>query len=156
VKNEDIFYVDESGIDRHLVREYGRASRGEKVYGEVSGKKFARDSVVAALNNGKPVASFGYKGTCNSGLFETWVEKVLIPNLSPGKFVIMDNASFHKSKKTRKLIEDAGCKLIFLPPYSPDLNPIEHFWNWMKNKIRDIVHMFETLEAAMMAAVNAK
>jgi transposase len=59
------------------------------------------------------------------------VKEVLIPELTPGKVIIMDNAKFHNPTRLKKLIEDAGCRLIFLPPYSPDLNPIEHFWDWV-------------------------
>jgi transposase len=156
IDESKIFWVDESGINEHLIREHGRAPRGEKVYGERSGKKFDRHSVVSALNLGKFVAPFGYKGTCDTVLFETWVEKVLLPELFPDSVVILDNATFHKSEKTRKLIENAGCRLIFLPPYSPDLNPIEHLWDWMKNKIRDTCHLFANLEFAIMAAVNQR
>jgi len=153
---DKIFWVDESGINEDLVRQYGRAPRKEKIYGEISGKKFDRHSIVSALNKKKFVAPFGYKGTCDSVLFETWIEKVLIPELSPGDVVVLDNATFHKSEKTRKLIEGVECRLIFLPPYSPDLNPIEHLWDWMKNEVRNTAHMFKTLELAMMTAVNTK
>ena len=69
-----------------------------------------------------------FKGTCNTEVFNTWLDKVLIPELCPGQIIIMDNASFHKSAKTRELIESAGCKLLYLPPYSPELNPIEKTW----------------------------
>ena len=75
-----------------------------------------------------------YKGTCNGKLFEGWVEKFLLPQLKPGQTIIMDNATFHKSKRTKNLIESAGCHLLFLPPYSPDFNPIEQFWAWFKGK----------------------
>ena len=64
-----------------------------------------------------------FNGTCNTQLFESWVEQFLIKELKPDPVVVMDNASFHKSKKTQELIELVGCKVIFLPPYSPDLNP---------------------------------
>jgi transposase len=67
------------------------------------------------------------EGYCNSEVFEAYVENVFIPVLKPGQTIILDNASFHKSKRTRELIEDVGCKVLFLPPYSPDSNPIENF-----------------------------
>ncbi|GHU16113.1 transposase [Alphaproteobacteria bacterium] len=156
IPKEDLVYVDESGINECLVREMARAPRKERVYGETSGKKFARENMIAGWNCGKVVAPMGFKCNCNATLVETWAEKCLVPELKPGQVVILDNAKFHNKEKVRKIIEKAGCRVIFLPPYSPDLNPIEHFWDWLKNKIRDIIHQFKTLEDAMMAAVNAK
>lgn len=90
-----------------------------------------------------------FEGTCHSELFETWIEKFLIKELVPGQIVIMDNAAFHKSAKTRELIEQAKCQLLFLPPYSPDLNPIEKFWAWLKKKIQETISSFKTLEDAL-------
>ncbi len=75
-----------------------------------------------------------YKGTCNGKLFEGWVEKFLLPQLKPGQTIIMDNATFHKSKRTKNLIESAGCHLLLLPPYSPDFNPINDFGPGLKGK----------------------
>jgi transposase len=77
-----------------------------------------------------------------------------IPALKPGQVIVMDNASFHKSAKTKQLIENAGCTLLFLPPYSPDLNPIEVFWANFKAKIRNIIHNFQTLQQAIDFAFN--
>jgi transposase len=77
-----------------------------------------------------------FQGICNTLAFNTWVEKVLLKELTPGQTVIMDNASFHKSKRTQESIE--GCKLIFLPSYSPDLNPIEKFWAKLKKWIQKV------------------
>ena len=68
-----------------------------------------------------------FNRSCNTQLFEAWVAQFLIKELKPGQVVIIDNASFHKSQRTRELIESVGCRIIFLPPYSPDLNPIEKF-----------------------------
>jgi transposase len=68
----------------------------------------------------------------------------------------LDSARFHNPERLRNIIESVGCRLIFLPPYSLDLNPIEHFWDWLKNKVRDIAYLYQTLELATMAAVNAK
>lgn len=78
-----------------------------------------------------------------------WIETFLVPVLKPGQVVILDNATFHKSEKTRRLIENVGCSLLFLPPYSPDLNPIEKFWAWFKARIRKLIHNFSTLAQAI-------
>jgi transposase len=90
-----------------------------------------------------------YKGTCDTKLFNLWVEDFLVPVLKPGQVVILDNATFHKSIKTKKLIEDADCTLLFLPPYSPDYNPIETFWANFKTKIKNIIHGFSKLSDAI-------
>lgn len=144
-------YVDESGIDTYLYRERARAPRGKKIIERVSGRKFARQSIVAARRGDEILAPFGYTGTCDATLFNFWLKNMLIPKLKPGQIVIMDNASIHKTDATRKLIKEAGCELIFLPPYSPDLNPIEHFWVELKKKLRYIMHQFETFQDAMAA-----
>jgi transposase len=73
----------------------------------------------------------------------------LLPEVGPDKVIVMDNASFHKSKRTKELIEKAGCKLVYLPPYSPDLNPIERFWSWLKGKIRSIMKDFSSLDGVL-------
>jgi hypothetical protein len=116
---ETIVYIDEAGVDKRLYREYGRAPRGQKIYGEISGKKRERVSVIGGLMGKKFIAPFTFQGGCNRDVFNTWLETVLLPDLSPGMTIIMDNAAFHKSSKTRELIENAGCYLLFLPTYSP-------------------------------------
>lgn len=90
-----------------------------------------------------------FQGTCNTEIFNFWIEQYLLQELEPGQVVIMDNASFHKSKKTRDLIESVGCKLEFLPPYSPDLNPIEKFWANFKTKIREFGDWLPSLAEAV-------
>lgn len=149
-KNQLVF-LDESGIDTYLYREYGRAKRGEKIIAEVPGKKYARQSVVAALCGKTTLAPLGYYGTCDAKLFNTWLEQKLVPKLKPGQTVIMDNASIHKTNATKQIIEQAGCKLLYLPPYSPDLNPIEHLWAHMKRKLADILPEFSSLQDALEA-----
>lgn len=149
VEKEDLVYVDESGIDQFLSRPYGRSPRGQKVYGEISGKRFDRESFVAAKVGGKILAPLCYKGTCNTALFNMWIEEMLAQDLRSGQIVIMDNATFHKSAKTKEIIERKGCVLLFLPPYSPDLNPIEKFWANFKRHIREIVGRYETLSQAI-------
>lgn len=94
-----------------------------------------------------------FEGTCDTDLFNTWLKQVLIPNLIPGQVLILDNASFHKSIESRKLVEAAGCKILFLPPYSPDLNPIEKFWANMKAKVRELLPKAKSFSEALDAAI---
>ena len=147
--NEDIIYVDESGIDECLHRESGWSLRGSKIHGEISGKKYERESFIAGKIGSKIIAPFCFKGTCNTAVFNTWIQKILVPCLKPGQVVVMDNASFHKSAKTRELIQSARCKLVFLPPYSPDFNPIETFWANFKKKLSQTLHHFKSLSLAL-------
>ena len=94
-----------------------------------------------------------FQGTCDTKLFNVWLEQVLIPELEPGQVLILDNASFHKSAESKKLIEAARCKLMFLPPYSPDLNPIEKYWANMKVKVRELLPQIPKLTDALDAAI---
>ena len=148
-KAEDLVFIDESGIDSYLYNPWGYGVRGHKVYGEVSGKRYDRESFIAGKNGKNIIAPMCFKGTCNTELFNAWIEQVLLPELKPGQVVILDNAAFHKSPKTKELIESAGCKLLFLPPYSPDLNPIETFWANLKAKIKSIIDNFNNLSQAI-------
>src|SRR5262245_16273928 len=87
-------------------------------------------------NQAALIAPFIFEGYCTTALFEAYVEHCLVPVLQPGQIVLYDNASFHQSAKAHQLIEAAGCTCKFLPPYSPDLNPIEHCWFPLKQSIR--------------------
>jgi transposase len=109
---------------------------------------------VAGLVNKKILAPMVFKGTCTTLFFEAWVEQFLIPELIPGQIVVLDNATFHKSNRTKELIESAGCTLLFLPPYSPDFNPIEQFWARMKKWIRQKISHFDDLKSAIDAFFN--
>jgi transposase len=123
------------------------------VFGFVSGKKFQRTNVLAGYVNGRTIAEWVYDCTTDGEVFNTWVEKVLVPALRPGQTVIMDNAAFHKHARTRQAIEAAGCSLLFLPPYSPDLNPIEKIWANLKRKLADVLPNFSSsLEDALAHA----
>lgn len=136
---EKIVYIDEAGVDNRLYREYARAPRGQKIYAEIPGKKRERVSIIGALIKDTFIAPFTFQGGCNAGLFNTWLELVLLPILPKGTVLVMDNAAFHKSPKTKDLIEKFGCQLLFLPTYSPDLNPIERWWHKIKSILRPLI-----------------
>lgn len=146
---EQLVYIDESGIDMSITKDRGWGKKGKPLRAKKSGKYYQRTNIIAGLNLNKPIAPMVFNGSCNTKLFESWVEQFLIKELSPGQAVVMDNAAFHKSQKTKELIESVGCKIIFLPPYSPDLNPIEKFWanmkRWIKDKIVEIGELYQAL-----------
>ena len=118
-------YIDESGFAPTTERDYGWAPKGQKVYGMRSGNRRPRTSLIAARIGRNFDAPMLFDGTTNTAIFNTWLDQELCPKLNHNHVVIMDNAAFHKSAKTRELIESTGAILLFLPPYSPDLNPIE-------------------------------
>ena len=131
-----VFYLDECGVDHRLYREYGRAPRGERIYQAVAGKRRERTSIISASQAGKLVAPLVFQGSCNTEVVDAYFEQVLLPELPPGSVIVLDNARFHQSPTTQKLVEAAGCQLLFLPAYSPDLNPIEHLWAAVKIRLR--------------------
>ena len=130
--------MDEAGIEQYIYRTHGKAKKGERVYGEVSGKRYVRTSIISALNNqNKLIAPFLFQGMTDTSLVIWWVENILLPELPKNSTIVWDNASFHKSEMLRELVEDKHKHaMIFLPPYSPDLNPIEHKWHELKQRLR--------------------
>ncbi len=144
--------MDECGIDTYLYREYGYALRGEQVFGQISGRKYKRCGIVAAKMADKILAPFQYSGTMDSSLFEFWFSNQLLPCLDKGTVIVMDNASFHSKERLFSAAQNAGCKLIFLPPYSPELNPIEKFWAWLKRFLRKILSSVSSFDDALFDA----
>ena len=92
------------------------------------------------------MAPMTFKGGCDSQVFNTWLKEVLLPEIPKGTTLIMDNASFHKGEKTKKLIQEAPCHLLFLPTYSPDLNPTYHCWHTIKSKLKALLPSQKNLE----------
>jgi putative transposase len=111
--------------------------------------------MIAGLCNKKIIAPLVFEGTADSELFETYVREVLIKELKQGQIVIMDNIKFHKRKEVEKLINSVGASVLFLPTYSPDLNPIEHYWFKIKHSIRKIAAQFTDFFDAVCYAVSA-
>ena len=145
-------YLDETGFERAAYRPWAWALKGRKVFGERNGRSRPRTNLIAATAKGKRLfAPLLFEGNLNALIFNHYLKEQLLKQLEPGSLLIMDNASFHKTRKTRELIKESGHELLFLPPYSPDFNPIEkHFANLKKIRtyqptdtpIDDIVRLY--------------
>ena len=119
-------YVDECGFCAESFRAYAYAPQGDPVLGLISSQRTRKTTMVAARIENTFTAFCLFDGSCNAQRFNKWVQEELCPLLSSEHLVIMDNARIHKTARTRELIEACGAEILFLPPYSPDYNPIEH------------------------------
>jgi transposase len=130
-------YLDETGFEPSTHRLYGRAPKGQRVHGLRNAQQKPRTRLIGAYRDGKLIAPMLFPGTCNTVLFNQWLKRMLLPILAVGSVIILDNASFHSSPQTRQIIEEAGCDVLYLAPYSPDLNPIEKLWANIKRRWRN-------------------
>ena len=149
-----IVYIDESGIDTTDVKDRGWGKKNEPLVGKKSGNCHKRINIVAGYVNGQCIAPMTFKSSCDSVLFSSWVKQCLCKTLTPGQTIILDNASFHTSSEIVKLANDFHCTVIFLPPYSPDLNPIEKFWARMKLWLRNHLSSFDSFSDALFSFFN--
>jgi len=131
-----LVFVDETWASTAMTRRYGRAPAGERLVCPVPHGHWKTTTFVAGLRLGGLTAPLVIDGAVNGDLFVAYVEQVLVPTLVPGDVVVMDNLSSHKRARVRQAIEGAGCALLFLPPYSPDLNPIEQAFAKLKALLR--------------------
>ncbi len=134
---EEVVYLDEAGMNsQDSDYPYGYCEEGKRFHALKSGKRQGRVSMIAAWCHQQLLAPFSFEGCCNRTVFELWLEFILIPTLKPGQTLVLDNATFHKGGRIAELVEAAQCRLLYLPPYSPDLNKIEKCWSWLKARIR--------------------
>jgi len=153
---ERLVFLDESGATTQMTRNYGRAPRGERVREATPQSHWQMLTLFAALTTRGLEASMTIPEPTDGDIFLAYVEQVLCPRLRPGQVVIMDNLSAHKVAGVRELIEAAGARLLYLPPYSPDLNPIEQAWSKVKQILRSLkARTSEALEDAVAEALNA-
>ncbi|HHD9538497.1 TPA: transposase [Streptococcus pneumoniae] len=139
LKDLPIVYIDETGIDRYLYRPYAGAPRGEKVYEKISGRRFERTSIVAGQVGGEFIAPMIYKKSMTSDFFVEWFKTQLLPALKTPHVIVMGNASFHPKNILDELCIQDKHFFLPLPPYSPDLNPIEQAWAILKKKVTDLL-----------------
>jgi transposase len=129
-------FIDETWASTNMARRYGRAPRGERLRAAVPHGHWKTTTFVAGLRLDGVVAPLVFDGPINAAAFEAYVEQFLAPTLQPGDIVVMDNLSSHKGPKVRALIEAVRAKLLYLPPYSPDFNPIEKLFSKLKALLR--------------------
>ena len=133
-----MIFVDETWSKTNMTRLRGRAPLGQRLIDKVPHGHWQTTTLIAALGIQGMHCSTVVDGAVNADVFEAFVEQVLVPDLRAGDVVVMDNLSSHKRSKTRRLIESAGAQLLFLPPYSPDLNPIEMIFAKIKQILRSL------------------
>lgn len=149
-------FVDESGVATNMVRAYGRALGGRRAAGAVPHGRWERLTLLGGLSLDGLVACLAVEGATDTAVMLAFVEHALVPALRPGQTVILDNLRVHRAARVRRLIEAAGCRLLFLPPYSPDFNPIEPTWSKLKTLLRGVgARTTEALHAALTTLVDA-
>ena len=131
-----LVFIDETWASTNMARRYGRAPRGQRLRASIPDGHWKTTTFVAGLRNSGLVAPFVLDGPINRDAFETYVARVLVPDLRPGDVVVMDNLSSHKGPRVQEMIEAADASLRYLPPYSPDFNPIENAFAKLKALLR--------------------
>jgi transposase len=133
---ERLVFIDETWTKTNMAPLYGWAPRGQRLRAKVPHRRWKTMTFLAALRHDRIVAPWLVDGPINGERFLLYIEQVLVPTLGPGDLVIMDNLGSHKGKAVRAAIRAAGAKLLFLPKYSPDLNPIEQVFAKLKHELR--------------------
>ncbi len=152
-----LVFVDESGFHTSMTRLRARAPRGERAYGKVPRNRGKNQTLIASITlQGGMGEAVSIEGATDAPLFETYVEEFLAPTLQAGQVVVLDGLGAHRTERVRELIEDRGAELLFLPPYSPDLNPIEEAFSKMKGIARKAAARTRgTLDGAICEALSA-
>jgi transposase len=146
---ERLIFIDETWASTNMARRYGRAPKGERLRAGIPHGHWKTTTFVAGLRMTGVVAPMVLDGPINGRAFQAYVDQVLVPELRPGDIVVMDNLGSHKGAGVRAAIETAGARLLYLPPYSPDFNPIENAFAKLKAMLRKAAE--RTVEALWTA-----
>jgi len=148
-----LVFVDESGANTKMTRLRGRALGGQRLLARIPHGHYQTTTLVAGLRLEGPCAPWLFGGAMNGEMFLAWVQQGLAPTRRLGDVVILDNLATHKIRGVREALEAVGARLLYLPPYSPDFNPIEPMWSKIKQILRS--HAPRTEEALLQAAKTA-
>ena len=135
---EKLVFIDESGAKTNMTRLYGRAKQGQRAVEEAPSGHWCTTTMISSIRLDGSTACMAVDGATTKDIFIAYVRHILLPTLKAGDIVVLDNLSAHKNQETRDLIESVGAELWFLPPYSPDLNPIEKMWSKIKAILRTL------------------
>jgi transposase len=150
-----LVFVDECGTNTSLSPLFAWSRRGERAYGEAPRNWGSNVTLLASMTREGMGPCIAVEGATTKAVFEAYVQEALVPSLRPGQVVVMDNLSSHKGQRVRELIEGRGCELLYLPPYSPDLNPIERAFAKLKASLRRAqARTFGALIEAMSRALG--
>jgi len=153
---EKLVFIDESGAKTNMTRLYGRAKQGQRAIDNAPSGHWSTTTMISSMRLDGSTACMVADGATNKDVFQAYVEHILLPTLETGDIVVVDNLSAHKNKKVRDIIESVGAQLWFLPPYSPDLNPIEKMWSKIKAILRTLkVRTEKALIKAIAKALEA-
>lgn len=153
---DTLVFLDETSTHTSLTRTHGRAPCGERVIGQVPRNHGPNVSCLMAISPTKVLAPLAIEGAVDSAVFVRWLTEWLLPTLPRGTTIVCDNLSVHRHQDVRPAVEAAGCHLRYLPPYSPDFNPIEHIFGLLKSDLRRAAsRTLETLLTAIGATLNA-
>jgi len=149
-------FIDEAAAKTNMVRLYGWGPRGERLHAHAPAGHWNTTTMISSVRLDGTTACMTVKGAADTEVFRTYVQEFLLPTLRPGDVVVMDNLRAHKSAPTIALIQSAGAEVRFLPPYSPDLNPIEKMWSKVKTSLRrTAARTHEKLLEAIAAALDS-
>lgn len=152
---QDLVFVDESGINTAMTRRYARSLMGERALGRVPAGHWRQLTLLGGLSLEGLIACMSIEAATDTGVFLAFVREILVPALKPGQVVLLDNLSAHRAEAVRALIEGAGCRLLYLPPYSPEMNPIEQTWSKLKTLLRSAAaRTREALEETLTAVIE--
>ena len=160
VSIEKVHFIDETGINIAMARLYARAKGGDRAHGAIPKNWGDNISLIGSLSLNGTIHAMTLPGSADGDAFLLYIKDILCPNLQKGDIVVMDNLSVHKSAAVRQAIEGKEAELRFLPPYSPDLNPIEQCWSKIKTALRAAaarsLEALDTAVTAALASVTAK
>jgi transposase len=155
-----LVFVDESGANTKMIRWRGRSPGGQRLVARIPHGHYQTSSLISGVRLTGPCAPWLFEGAMNGEMFLAWVREGLVPTLQKDDLVILDNLATHKVQGVREAIEAAGARLLYLPPYSPDFNPIENMWSKIKQILRSLAprtqdELFQAAKTAFNAISTA-